>query len=1114
MPLLEIDIEARYAKFRDALNQIERQTQRSAASMSKAFDSVKGALAGLGVAVSAGALVSVVKNAIDAADHLNDLSKQTGVAVDTLGGLGFAAGQAGGDLESIAAAAGKLNKSIAEAAGGNKEFSDAFKALGINIRDVEGKLKTADQVLIELANKFATYADGPEKVAIALRLLGKSGAEQIALLNDGGQALQENIEYYKRYAGVTQETANQADAFNDTLGKIHLLTGAFGRTLAADLLPTLESVSGALLASKENGNQFNEWAERAAGAVKILALGGVAAASVLDSIAIKAVLAGSVMKDLATLSPGKIAKDWDKYSQSVDKSANSFHDLYQSIRNPPDADKYEEVFNGNEKLIKEEQDLFATRNSFLQKYRNEDLISERDYQTKKAAAQKEMVEQTKKFIGTQIENLTEKKKVAETPEEAKRIQARIDELYKKKELVGVEKGRAPVLPSTAKNPLAKVPEKMADAENRNLERLSDREREILADRSEFLNAYYQEDLISITDYYAGRRAAQDEALRAQEENITKEIDNLQRLKPKDALQKVEIDSKVDALVDKRKAIQEAAGKASIQLSIEEDRAAKAFKETLTGINAELLEQQGMLSQAAGIRFDLSNDKIKTKLKTERSSANERGDTATVAARDADLERLAALRNMAVARAKLNSLDEVAAGIQLSLTEATERAQNSAKSGATTEMQSLRLVSDARLQAAADLQQVANAFEEVARASGDPRMIQQARAMKIEVENLAASADLVRERFEDAFTGPLESAIDKLISGTASFKDAVKGMFSGIASEMSKIASQDLAKQLLGKNGSLGGAVDFVSGIFGGKSKVPAASSDVAGAITKAAGGATDAAAAASATAALTTLVTSATAADTALLTMGTTIPVANGALASMGTTTLTADGALVSLAASASVAATALAAVATSGGGGVASSAAYAAFDFLASAKGNIFSGGDVVPFAKGGIPGIVSVPTHFPMKDGRIGLMGEAGPEAIMPLARDKGGELAVRMVGNRGEVDLLPVTRDGAGRMAVRAPAKAFANGGVFGATEPTRLVGVSSIRDQASALPAGVRAETVAVPIGQFGNPDPSGNTKGGDTYIQLSVTPPVGASRETALQFGSNVARQLERSRRNR
>lgn len=67
--------------------------------------------------------------------------------------------------------------------------------------------------------------------------------------------------------------------------------------------------------------------------------------------------------------------------------------------------------------------------------------------------------------------------------------------------------------------------------------------------------------------------------------------------------------------------------------------------------------------------------------------------------------------------------------------------------------------------------------------------------------------------------------------------------------------------------------------------------------------------------------------------------------------------------------------------------------DFLFSAKGNVFSHGNVVPFASGGV---VSMPTLFPMAGGRTGLMGEAGPEAIMPLARDSRGRLGVRANDN----------------------------------------------------------------------------------------------------------------------
>lgn len=60
---------------------------------------------------------------------------------------------------------------------------------------------------------------------------------------------------------------------------------------------------------------------------------------------------------------------------------------------------------------------------------------------------------------------------------------------------------------------------------------------------------------------------------------------------------------------------------------------------------------------------------------------------------------------------------------------------------------------------------------------------------------------------------------------------------------------------------------------------------------------------------------------------------------------------------------------------------------FLFQANGGVHSRGNVVPFANGGV---VNGPTLFPMSSG-TGLMGEAGPEAIMPLKRGKDGKLGV---------------------------------------------------------------------------------------------------------------------------
>jgi lambda family phage tail tape measure protein len=66
-------------------------------------------------------------------------------------------------------------------------------------------------------------------------------------------------------------------------------------------------------------------------------------------------------------------------------------------------------------------------------------------------------------------------------------------------------------------------------------------------------------------------------------------------------------------------------------------------------------------------------------------------------------------------------------------------------------------------------------------------------------------------------------------------------------------------------------------------------------------------------------------------------------------------------------------------------------------ALGGVWKNGNVTAFASGGV---VNSPVNFPMSDGRVGLMGEAGPEAIIPLERGPGGKLGVNASGTSGVV------------------------------------------------------------------------------------------------------------------
>jgi phage-related minor tail protein len=77
---------------------------------------------------------------------------------------------------------------------------------------------------------------------------------------------------------------------------------------------------------------------------------------------------------------------------------------------------------------------------------------------------------------------------------------------------------------------------------------------------------------------------------------------------------------------------------------------------------------------------------------------------------------------------------------------------------------------------------------------------------------------------------------------------------------------------------------------------------------------------------------------------------------------------------------------------------------------GNFASGpGSILPFASGGV---IGAPGYFPLSSGGLGLAGESGPEAIVPLARGSDGRLGIAMggAGERANVTVQIATPDAA--------------------------------------------------------------------------------------------------------
>lgn len=211
---ISVDLNARIAQFETemkkatgTLNSFDSNASRVSSSVTKAFGA-------LGVGLSVAGFAAFIKSTIDAQDHLNDLSKTTKISVEQLSGLSLAAKQSGSDLDGTAAAINKLAVNMGKDA-------EKFAALGITAKD---PLKAFGQ----FADVFNQIDDPQQRAALGAAALGKSWQEAVPLLSEGSKKIQEMIEKGMALSGVTKESAERADEFNDRLAALETRAAGWG----------------------------------------------------------------------------------------------------------------------------------------------------------------------------------------------------------------------------------------------------------------------------------------------------------------------------------------------------------------------------------------------------------------------------------------------------------------------------------------------------------------------------------------------------------------------------------------------------------------------------------------------------------------------------------------------------------------------------------------------------------------------------------------------------------------------------------------------------------------------------------------------------------------------
>lgn len=232
MPTLSIDVEARFAKFQDSLDGIQRDVGRAVGNLEKTFSRLSASFGALVAGAGAGSLAAAFKATVDQLDAFNDASDKTGASVEELSSLLNTLSPYGAGLEDITNVAGVLTKAMRGAEEETSKAAGAFKVLGIETRDAEGNFRPIQDVLEDLAKALDGYADGTNKSALAQDILGKGAAQYMPLLKDLAQA-------QRASATVTTEQAQAAEKFNVEIGKLTRQLDAFKVSLVGPVLKAL-----------------------------------------------------------------------------------------------------------------------------------------------------------------------------------------------------------------------------------------------------------------------------------------------------------------------------------------------------------------------------------------------------------------------------------------------------------------------------------------------------------------------------------------------------------------------------------------------------------------------------------------------------------------------------------------------------------------------------------------------------------------------------------------------------------------------------------------------------------------------------------------------------------
>ena len=198
-------------------------------------------LLGLGAGIAA-PLVATTNVFAQMGDQLGKMSARTGIGVEALSELGYAAEQSGADLGAFENGVRRMQRFVFEAAKGTQLAVETLSRLGLTLSDLNGL--SPEQQFERIADRLSKIEDPTKRAALAMEVFGKSGTSLLPLMQDGAKGI-EALRQQARDLGlvISTEDATAAEFFTDRLSDLWKVVKSGVFAVGATLAPLLQDLA-------------------------------------------------------------------------------------------------------------------------------------------------------------------------------------------------------------------------------------------------------------------------------------------------------------------------------------------------------------------------------------------------------------------------------------------------------------------------------------------------------------------------------------------------------------------------------------------------------------------------------------------------------------------------------------------------------------------------------------------------------------------------------------------------------------------------------------------------------------------------------------------------------